>query len=402
MDNSDLSNLPLLQDCADSGEYYLWLTAEQNTWANFSGLSAAISTPEQAELLQPFLTDEEELSEQRVLADFDISLLPSTRDRAKFVEPEDPFAALAAYRPPTFDDNSQPPSDSELGPSSDFLADFPVEDLADLAAEDFPDPVLAEPEGNDVLDLLVQPEQPEPPVQPEQSQDELDERGIFIPESAKPDTVSKKLRGSWPSSSTRSIVISYIPPRTSLNKSIEMHFPKSLRRSERLTKKGQESDSAETECLSLPQGMVTRSKAESAARPKKSATPRNYSTFLKKIWQSSDESLHDRVNRETEQWIVKREGEEGFMCSYPNCGYTNSMLSRLRAHIFKHTRISVYKCTYPECVDHPYFRDPNDLRRHVKSYHMDEKPFFCEFCGKRFARMDSLKRHMFKMHKLKL
>ena len=400
MENSDLSNLPLLQDSADSGEYYLWLTAEQNTWANFSGLSAAVSTPEQAELLQPFLTDEEELSEQRVLADFDISLLPSTRDRAKFDEPEDPFAALAAYRPLTFDDNSQPPSDSELGPSSGFFEGFPVEDLTDLAAEDFPDPVLTEPEGHDVLDLLVQPEQPEPPVQAEQSQDELDERGIIIPESAAPDTVSEKLQGSGSASDTSNMVISYMQ-RTSLNESIEMHFPESLRRSERPTKKSQESDSAETESLSLPQGMVTRSEAESAARPKKSATPRKYSTFLKKIWQSSDESLHDRVNRETEQWIVKREGEEGFMCSYPNCGYTSSMLSRLRAHIFKHIRISVYKCTYPECIDHPYFRDPNDLRRHVKSYHMDEKPFFCEFCGKRFARMDSCKRHMFKMHKLK-
>ena len=402
MDNSDFSNLPLLQDSADSGEYYLWLTAEQNTWANFSGLSAAVSTPEQAELLQPFLTDEEELSEQRVLADFDISLLLSTRDRAKFDEPEDPFAALAAYRPLSFDDNSQHPSDSELGPSSGFLEGFPpVEDPADLAAEDFPGPVLAEPEGNDVLDLLVQPKQPEPPVQPEQSQDELDERGIIIPENATPDTVSEKLRGWGPASDTRNMVISCMQ-RTSLNNSIEMHFPETLRSSERLTKKSQESDSAETESLTLPQGMVTRSEAESAARPKKSATPRKYSTFLKKIWQSSDESLHDRVNRETEQWIVKREGEEGFMCSYPNCGFTSSMLSRLRTHIFKHIRISVYKCTYPECVDHPYFRDPNDLRRHVKSYHMDEKPFFCECCGKRFARMDSCKRHMFKMHKLKL
>ena len=399
MDNYDLSNLPLLGDCANSGERLHWLADEENR-AIFSRRSTTFSTLDQTELQRLSLTYAEQISEQRVLADFGISSSPNILDPLIVGKHEDPFAALAAYRPLTFDDNSQPPSDSELGPSSGFLEGFPVEDLADLAAEDFPDPVLTESEGNDVLDLLVQPEQPEPPVLAEQSQDELDERGIIIPESSTPDTVSEKLQGSGSASDTSSMVISYMQ-RTSLNKSIEMHFPESLRRSERPTKKSQESDSAETESLSLPQGMVTRSEAESAARPKKSATPRKYSTFLKKIWQSSDESLHDRVNRETEQWIVKREGEEGFMCSYPNCGYTNSMLSRLRAHIFKHIRISVYKCTYPECVDHPYFRDPNDLRRHVKSYHMDEKPFFCEFCGKRFARMDSCKRHMFKMHKLK-
>ena len=109
MDNYDLSNLSFLGECADSGEHHSWLTDEQNKQATFLGRSATATTPEQPELQQRLLTDEEQLSEQRVLADFDISLLPSTRDLAKFDESEDPFAALAAYQSPSFEGDSQPP-----------------------------------------------------------------------------------------------------------------------------------------------------------------------------------------------------------------------------------------------------------------------------------------------------
>ena len=78
------------------------------------------------------MTFEEQLSEQRVLADFDISLLPSTRDRATSDEPENPFAALAAYQPLTFDNNTEQPPDSNLG----LLGDINTSDA-----------LLAEPEG---------------------------------------------------------------------------------------------------------------------------------------------------------------------------------------------------------------------------------------------------------------
>ena len=241
MDNYDLSNLPLLSQSSDSEDYDSWLSEEQNRRATFSGRSAAVSKPEQAELQQPSLTYEEQLlAEQTAIADFDISLLSNTTDPATLDESMDPFAALAAYQPPTFDDNSQHPSDSELGLGLGPLEGFTAEDLADV--------VQAEPEGNGVLD------------QPEQSQGESNAQGIIIPESTTPDTVSDKHSGKRRALEPRNVLLRGIP-KSSIEHSIKMHFQKSLCGSERLAKTRRKPNSKETE---------TRN--QSAAMPETSAT----------------------------------------------------------------------------------------------------------------------------------
>ena len=363
MDNNDFSNLPLLGNCADPGEYYIWLTAEQNTRAALSGLSAAVSAPEQVELLQPFLTYEEQLSEQRVLADFDISLLPSTRDQAISEELGDPFAALAAYQPLTFDNNTEQPLDSNLG----LLGDINTSAL------------LAEPEGNNVLEQLGQ------------LQGESDAIGIVIAESATSDTFSGEHQGkrrltSEPSKPRKVII------RDRPESSIRQHFQKTLGESARLSRKKQKIKGKQTELLHLPRGMKTIRQFE--ATPEKSAISR------KDMEPNTDQSLLDRVERETDKLIVRREGvRERLMCGYPNCGFTCTLIHRLKAHIFRHIRISKHKCTYPECGDNKYFRDRRDLKRHVETFHSDNKPYYCELCNKSFGRFDNYRRHMSKPHK---
>ena len=151
-----------------------------------------------------------------------------------------------------------------------------------------------------------------------------------------------------------------------------MHFQKSLCGSQRLTKKRQKLDSTD------------------------SATSQKHTRR-----QDPDENLQERVNKETEKWIVKREGvEKRYMCSYPNCGYTYVHLCHLKTHIFRHTHISTYKCTYPGCSDSKYFRNTTDLQRHVRKNHTYEEPYSCELCIMRFGRSDSYKRHMRIVHKL--
>ena len=114
MDNYDLSNLPLFSDTADSGEYNPRLTAEQNKQATFLGLSATVSTLEQAELQQLPSSGGEQISEQKRLAKLDISLSPNISDPLIVDEPvvgesEHPFAALASYHPLSFDDDTGQP-----------------------------------------------------------------------------------------------------------------------------------------------------------------------------------------------------------------------------------------------------------------------------------------------------
>ena len=363
MDNYNLSNLPHLGDSADSAESHLGLTAEQNRQATFSGRSATSGIFDQTEL-QLLLTYEEQLSVQRVIADFDISLLPSTRDRATSDEPEDPFAALAAYQPPTFDDSSQHPSASEPGPGSGFLEGFTAEALTD---------VQAEPEGHDFLE------------QPEQSQKESDTQGIIIPESTIPVTVSDKRSGKRRAPDPKDMVTVDSP---------ESVINKSSRRSDRLTGKRRKLASTDTEFLPLPLPRGKATESQAVGVPKKSAT------FRKKFRrQDPDESLRARVKEETDKWIVEcKDSEKRFMCSYPDCGYTSPRRGNLQVHIFKHTRISLFKCHYPECSEAPYFRSSFELLRHGRSNHTYEQPYHCVLCNLRFTRLDNYKKHMSRTH----
>ena len=368
MDNYDLSNLLLLADCADTRERHPKLTDEQNRRATFAGRSATVGTSEQVERQQLPSTGDEQIPEQKVLANFDISLASTTSAATTVDEPEDPFAALAAYAARaayhyqllTFNDDTGQPLNSNLG----LFGNINTSSEA----------VLAELEGNDVVELS------------EQSQGESDAQGIIIFESTIPETVSDEWRAPEPINT----VIGDLP---------ESVINESSRQPDRLTGKMQKLDSTtDTEFLPLPRGTATESQV--AAMSEKSAT------FQKKIRrQDPDESLRKRVKEETNKWIVECEDSSAgkrFMCSYPGCGWTSSTLSRLKVHIFNHTRISRYKCTYPECSDNTYFRDANAIKRHVQISHTHEQPYSCEFCVRCFGRLDNYKRHMRNIHKMSL
>ena len=369
MDNYDLSNLPLSADCVDTRESHLELTDEQNARATFSGRSLTFSTFDQAELQQLPLTYEEQLSQQRVLADFDISLLPSTRDRATSDEHEDPFASLAYYASSALYNCQRLSFDHDTGlPLCSNLSFFWDTNTSGA--------VLAELEGNDVLQ------------QPEQSQGESDARGIIIPEGANPDKRSGQRRGPEPGH----VLIRGIP-KSSIENSTDMHIHESLRRVDSLTEGRQKLDSTETQKVPLTQEVVTRS--HSVAVPEKSAN------FPENAGQDTDESLRELVEKETKKWIVVRKGTgKRYLCNYPVCGFASTRLGDLKKHIFVHTNISIFKCAYPECANFPYFRDMNHLRRHVQTNHSYEQPHYCSLCDRYFRRLHNYKTHMRTKHKM--
>ena len=354
MKSYNLSNLPPVSGFADSGESNPCLTDEQNTRVTFSGRSATVSPPEQAERQQFLSSDSEQISEQKPLAKFDISLSPNILDPLRVDEPEGPFAALAAYQPLNF---------NEVGPSLDSNLSL----FGDI----------------NVSEAVLEPE-PEP--EPEQSQGEFDAAGFIIPESAISDTFSGKPPGKWRASEPRSLI----------QESIDRYaHDSSLRRSKRLAVKRQKLDSKETELLAPPREMVTKS--GSAAMPKTSATSLNY------IGRSMDKSLWDRVKKETDKWIVQpKDSGEPYACGYPDCRHTCDKIGNLKTHIFNHIHISKYKCTHPECGDDIYFRHIADLRRHVHKWHTDERPYSCKLCDNSFRRLDHYKIHLLRQHKTKL
>ena len=346
MDNYYLSNLLLLADWADTRERHPRLTDEQNRRATFSQRSPTVSTTEQAEQQLPS-TGDGQIPEQRVLADFDISLAssipaPLMVDEPVVDEPEDPFAALAAYQPRTFDDDTQQPLESNLGL---------------LGESNTSETILTEPDGNDVH---------EPP---EQSQGESGAKGISISESAISDTVSGKQRAS--------------EPESSIKKSIDPHLQESSRRFDQLTLIRRKPDGTETEFLPLPRAIAVRSHY-TAKLVKSTASQKNTK-------QSPEQSLRDRVKKETEQWIVRLERgvERRYVCGYPNCGLTFPKIGNLKNHIFKHTGISIYQCTYPQCADKPYFRNSTELQRHMRIYHTKKRPHLCTTCKRRHGRLIS-------------
>ena len=423
MDNYDLSNLLLLADCADTRERNPRLTDEQNKRATFSKRSTTTTTTEEAEQQQLPSTGDEQIPEQKGLANFDISLAPSILaprivDEPLVDEPEDPFAALAAYQSRTFDDDTQQLLEGNLG----FLGDSNTSEA-----------VLAEPDGNEVHEL------------PEQPQGESDAPGIIIPESTTPDTVLHKCSGKRRASE----------PSSPIKESVDPHVDDSLRRSGKLTEKRQKPDSTETKLSLFPLGMKTRAVrlVKSTAsqkntepsslikesvdpyvddflrrsgkltekRQKPDSTETKLSLFplgiktraaalvkstnsQKNTEQSPDKSLRNRVKKESEKWIVRcaNDVRERYKCSYPNCGLAYTSISNLKSHIFNHIHISTYKCTYPECGDNRYFRDNTNLQRHLQLFHKKKKPHHCTLCDKRFGRSDSYKSHMFRVHDLKL
>ena len=373
MENYDLSNLPLLSYCEDAGKHHPWLTDEGNRRATFSGRSVTVTRSEQDERQQIPSTGGEQISQQGALADFGISLPPSIFDPLLVDEPENQFAALDAHWPSTFEGNRRYSFASEL----DFFEGF--------CADSSYDALLTESQsaGNDVLELPVQSGQLEPPVQPKQSQNEPDAKGISIPESANSDTIPDKCSRKRCAPE----------PRSSIKESIDLCFQKSSPQSDRLPIKRQKPDGAETEFLSLPREIAVRS--QSAAMPEKSADSQ------KNTEQNPEESLEERVEKETEKWVIRLEPgvERRYVCSYPNCGLTYAEFTYLKRHIFKHIGISIYKCTYPECSNKPYFRDGFALRRHVQQRHESDKFYFCKFCNRRFKYLNTCKEHELDWHK---
>ncbi|KAJ4414144.1 hypothetical protein N0V82_008111 [Gnomoniopsis sp. IMI 355080] len=85
--------------------------------------------------------------------------------------------------------------------------------------------------------------------------------------------------------------------------------------------------------------------------------------------------------------------EANFQCDIKGCGKFFSRSYNFKAHMETHREKREYPfpCQVADCTKR--FVRKTDLQRHTQSVHMKERNHGCEYCGRMFARRDTLKRY---------
>lgn len=86
--------------------------------------------------------------------------------------------------------------------------------------------------------------------------------------------------------------------------------------------------------------------------------------------------------------------EANFQCEVKGCGKLFSRSYNFKAHMETHDEKREYPfpCMAEDCSKK--FVRKTDLQRHHQSVHMKERNHKCDYCGRLFARKDTLRRHM--------
>lgn len=86
-----------------------------------------------------------------------------------------------------------------------------------------------------------------------------------------------------------------------------------------------------------------------------------------------------------------------YKCTYDNCKMSYDFLSHLVNHIYRHMKITPYKCD----ICQKEYSDCTKLKIHA-SVHTGERPISCHLCKSKFRLKQHLKKHLASKHKDRL
>ncbi|CAO1623390.1 unnamed protein product [Sympodiomycopsis kandeliae] len=88
----------------------------------------------------------------------------------------------------------------------------------------------------------------------------------------------------------------------------------------------------------------------------------------------------------------RRKNDANFVCPIPGCGSHFTRQFNLRSHLRSHADERPFKCAAPGC--NKAFARAHDAKRHHETLHLSMKKYVCDYCGRQFARLDALHRHL--------
>ena len=309
--------------------------------------------------------------------------------------PEDPFAALVAYQPISFEEN-RPQLYSGFGMLDDFSGAFPEELEAEpVTSQSSRQSTLAPVMGSPVL--LSQGVDSRSQGQPEATPEEAievaietaEQRGhvldIFQEEPQKTQSVSRQdnppanlpASSCGPTSTLLPMDVVMIADLLPLNRMPPVVYGK----------------------LHLPLQQTLQASTESSTEANPDGgQPVSPPPPLKIIGKVARTARTQYIDRPADKYLLRTNAKKRpYMCGYPDCSRTYKTSSHLRCHVFEHVRVSEYQCTEPGCGPDAYFRDAKSLKRHFNKLHRQAEPT-CMLCNQVFRSPRILSIHIAKRH----
>ena len=350
----------------NAGAFQLRQNVEQEQQGTFAGrptISYDLANPYLA--APPFLT--ETSASQPITQNSAISGSAITEPR------EDPFAALAAYQPVSFE-KDRPQLYSGFGILDDFSGAFPEE----LEAA----PITSQPAGQTTAAPVM-----DSPVIYSQGADSPShgQPKAAIETAVKTSEQTSHMSGSFPEDpqETQEVSRQDNPPANPLA--------------------GYPGDAS----APVPNVMAASGMPLSPVQPVVEPFPPsqrplepNVSPSLRIIGKVK---VRKGKERPADKYLLRTNSiDRPYMCGFPNCSMTYKSSGHLRGHIFWHTGVSEHRCTYPQCGPDKYFRSKAELQRHIERMHPVGQEWTCVVCHRIFESLETLQAHMSKRHHIPL